>query len=77
VPGHWKGSHPGIGQFRDRHAGGAHDAVHDAAALAADGEHGVDARVKNGPALAGHGAEAVRDSITGTITSLPEQLDGR
>jgi IS30 family transposase len=31
-------------------------------------------RVKNGPALAGHGAEAVRDSITGTITSLPEQL---
>src|SRR5512133_2124535 len=25
-------------------------------------EHGVDARVKNGPALAGHGAEAVRDS---------------
>src|SRR6266851_1756126 len=37
-------------------------------------EHGVDARVKNGPALAGHGAEAVRDSITGTITSLPEQL---
>ena len=37
-------------------------------------EHGVDARVKNGPALAGHGAEADRDSITGTITSLPEQL---
>ncbi len=30
--------------------------------------------MKNGPALAGHGAEAVRDSITGTITSLPEQL---
>ena len=37
-------------------------------------EHGVGARVKNGPALAGHGAEAVRDSITRTITSLPEQL---
>ena len=37
-------------------------------------EHGVDARVKNGPALAGHGAEAVRDSITSTITRLPEQL---
>jgi IS30 family transposase len=36
--------------------------------------HGVDARVKNGPALAGHGAEAVRDSIACTITSLPEQL---
>jgi len=37
-------------------------------------EHGVDARVKNGPALAGHGAEAVRDSITRTIASLPDQL---
>ena len=37
-------------------------------------EHGVDARAKHGPALAGHGAEAVRDSILCTITSLPEQL---
>ena len=31
-------------------------------------------RVKNGPALAGHGAEAVRDAIARTITTLPEQL---
>jgi IS30 family transposase len=31
-------------------------------------------RVKNGPAFAGHGAEAVRDAITSTITTLPEQL---
>jgi len=31
-------------------------------------------RVKNGPALAGHGAEAVRDAIVSTITTLPEQL---
>ena len=31
-------------------------------------------RVKNGPALAGHGAEAVRDAIASTITTLPEQL---
>jgi IS30 family transposase len=31
-------------------------------------------RVKNGPALAGHGAEAVRDAIAGTIATLPEQL---
>ena len=30
--------------------------------------------VKNGPALAGHGAEAVHDAITRTITTLPEQL---
>jgi IS30 family transposase len=36
--------------------------------------HGPGARVKNGPALAGHGAEAVRDAITRTITALPEQL---
>ena len=36
--------------------------------------HGVVPRAKHGPALAGHGAEAVRDSITATITTLPEQL---
>ena len=36
--------------------------------------YGDDARVKNGPALAGHGAEAVRNAITQTITALPEQL---
>jgi transposase, IS30 family len=31
-------------------------------------------RVKNGPALAGHGAEAVRDAIASTIVTLPQQL---
>src|SRR5580693_2460413 len=36
--------------------------------------HGPGARVKNGPALAGHGAGAVREAITRTITTLPEQL---
>ncbi len=36
--------------------------------------HGCGPRVKNGPALAGHGAEAVRDAIAREITSLPEQL---
>jgi transposase, IS30 family len=36
--------------------------------------HGCGAREKNGPALAGHGAEAVRDAITRTITTLPEGL---
>jgi IS30 family transposase len=36
--------------------------------------HGQGPREKNGPALAGHGAEAVRDAITNTITPLPEQL---
>ena len=36
-------------------------------------EHGR-LRVKNSPALAGHGAEAVRDAIPSTIATLPEQL---
>jgi IS30 family transposase len=36
--------------------------------------YGVEARVKNGPALAGHGAEAVREAIAATITTLPDQL---
>ena len=36
--------------------------------------YGVETRTKNGPPLAGHGAAAVRDAITGTITTLPEQL---
>lgn len=37
-------------------------------------EHGISPRAKNGPPLAGHGAEAVRDAITRTITTFPEQL---
>jgi IS30 family transposase len=36
-------------------------------------EHGQP-RAHNGPALAGHGAEAVRDAIASSITTLPEQL---
>jgi hypothetical protein len=36
--------------------------------------HGAGPRVKNGPARAGHGAEAVRDAIAATINTLPEQL---
>src|SRR5665647_2101563 len=36
------------------------------------GGHGEQPRVKNGPALTGHGAEAVRDAITASITTLPE-----
>ncbi len=31
-------------------------------------------RVKNGPALAGHGADAVRDAIAASIVTLPKQL---
>jgi IS30 family transposase len=36
--------------------------------------HGEEAREKNGPALAGHGAEAVRDAIAAAVTTLPAQL---
>jgi IS30 family transposase len=36
--------------------------------------HGAGKSVKNGPALAGHGAEAVRNAIAGTISALPAHL---
>ena len=36
--------------------------------------HGIEPRVKTGPPLAGHGAEAVRDAIADQIMVLPEQL---
>lgn len=36
--------------------------------------HGKAKSIKNGPALAGHGAEAVRDAIVGTIMELPAHL---
>lgn len=36
--------------------------------------HGTAPPVKNGPALAGHGAEAVRDAIARTIVTLPGEL---
>jgi IS30 family transposase len=36
--------------------------------------HGEGPRVKNGPALAGRGAEAVRDAAAKAITTLPERL---
>jgi IS30 family transposase len=36
--------------------------------------HGEGTRVNNGPPLAGHGAEAVRDAIAAQIVTLPGQL---
>jgi IS30 family transposase len=37
-------------------------------------EYGTQQRVKNGPALAGHGAEAVKNAIVKAINFLPEKL---
>ncbi|WP_441610796.1 IS30 family transposase [Dyella sp. 2RAB6] len=37
-------------------------------------EHGRQPRDKHGPALAGHGGEAVRDAITRAMGALPQQL---
>lgn len=36
--------------------------------------HGVGPRAHNGPPLAGHGAEAVRNALAKSISTLPEQL---
>src|SRR3954451_12916626 len=36
--------------------------------------YGTEPRVKNGPALAGYGAEAMRDALSAQMTMLPEQL---
>ena len=36
--------------------------------------YGIEPRIKNGPALAGFGAEAVRDALATTLTTLPEHL---
>ena len=38
------------------------------------GRYGAGPSIKNGPALTGHGAEAVRDAIARTITTLPQEL---
>ena len=42
--------------------------------LARMDSHGKKPRTKNRPALAGHGAEAVRDAIASSIQALPNEL---
>jgi len=63
------------GQLRHWNTRRANDAVHHVGCnLPPLPEHGHLPRDKHGPALAGHGAEAVRDAITRIMGSLPEQL---
>ena len=67
--------HPGPEQLRDRHAGRARAPrftmlLH----LPRMEGYGVGLPIKNGRALIGHGAKALRDAITRTIATLPAQL---
>jgi IS30 family transposase len=75
VPGHWEGdliiglNRSAIGTLVERTTTFTM-LVH----LPRMAGYGIEPRVKNGPALAGHGAVAMKDALTTRMTTLPEQL---
>ncbi len=75
VPGHWEGDLIlGLGEFGDRHLGGAYDALHSAAIPAAHGgpwpRGSREEQARIAPVMA---PRRVRDAICCTIVTMPEQ----